>query len=152
MKRALAWLLCSCALGILGCGGTGTLTGSSGESSAPSEAPTQDAQGRPEPEQLIVKNLKVGSGPAARRGDQVAVLYIGLYYESGEEWVRRWGSDPPLPLRLGSGRFSRGWEEGIVGMRVGGRRKLTIPARLTDDEGPLIYYVKLVRLKPGPGD
>lgn len=81
----------------------------------------------------------------------MGVLYIGTYYGSGEEWVRRWGSDPPLPLQLGAGHFSPGFEKGIEGMRVGGRRKLVIPARLTDDEGPLIYRVELVRLKPRPG-
>ncbi|HXR60387.1 MAG TPA: FKBP-type peptidyl-prolyl cis-trans isomerase [Solirubrobacterales bacterium] len=152
MRPTFAWLLCCCALVLLGCGDGGTPSESSNQSSKERpETVARRADEGPRLENLIVKDLEVGSGAAAEAGDRVSVLYITHDYDTGEEWFHRWGSDQPLSLRLGWAGYSLGLEEGIEGMRVGGRRRLTIPARLTNNEGPLVYLVELVRLKPDPG-
>jgi FKBP-type peptidyl-prolyl cis-trans isomerase len=122
-----------------------------GSSDQGAKAQSEPASQRSEPENLVIKDLKIGSGAAAEAGDRVSVLYIAHDYDTGEEWFHRWGADVPLSIRLGWAGYSLGLEEGIEGMRVGGRRRLTIPARLTNNEGPLVYLVELVRLKPEAG-
>jgi FKBP-type peptidyl-prolyl cis-trans isomerase len=130
--------------------GCGVDKGSGGLTERVEREADRAAQARPEPRKLVMEDLEVGSGPMAGHGDQVSVLYISSDYFTGEEEIRRWGSDPPLPFRLGLSGFSPGWEMGIEGMRVGGRRRLIIPSDLTLGEGPLIYVVELVRVRKPP--
>jgi peptidylprolyl isomerase len=80
------------------------------------------------PKQLKVEDLIEGDGAAAKTGDQVSVQYVGVLFSNGKQFDASWDNDEkPFQFTLGSGQVIAGWDEGIVGMKVGGRRKLTIP-------------------------
>ncbi|WP_182345802.1 FKBP-type peptidyl-prolyl cis-trans isomerase [Tomitella gaofuii] len=82
----------------------------------------------PPPNDLVVEDIVVGEGPEAQAGDIVDVHYVGVEYDSGEEFDSSWsrGESIRFPLR----GLIKGWQEGIPGMRVGGRRQLTIPPEM----------------------
>ena len=65
-----------------------------------------------------------------RPGDTVQVHYVGVAYSTGEEFDASWNRGEPLEFRLGTGRVIAGWDQGVQGMRVGGRRQLVIPPDL----------------------
>jgi peptidylprolyl isomerase len=80
------------------------------------------------PAELQKKDLVEGDGPRARRGDEVSVQYVGVAWSSGQEFDASWERGEPFSFRLGAGDVIPGWDEGVAGMRVGGRRLLVIPA------------------------
>src|SRR4051812_13914871 len=85
------------------------------------------------PSTLVVQDLIVGKGKKASAGDMVSVQYVGVLFDNGKEFDASWkGSHAGKPLRfpLGSGQVIPGWDQGVVGMRVGGRRRLIIPSEL----------------------
>jgi peptidylprolyl isomerase len=82
------------------------------------------------PKKLVVVDLEEGSGPVAERGDEVGVLYVGVVHETGKEFDSTWERGGLFNLVLGDGSTIPGFERGIEGMRVGGRRKLIVPPRL----------------------
>ena len=82
------------------------------------------------PTQLESKDLIVGMGPAAKAGDKLFVQYVGVSYSSKKIFDSSWSLNQPYPLTLGNGTVIAGWDKGIVGMQVGGRRELIIPASL----------------------
>ncbi len=84
----------------------------------------------PAPAELVLEDLEVGSGPEAVPGKRVAVHYVGVAYSDGLEFDSSYDRDEPLVFQLGAGQVIRGWDDGIVGMLVGGRRRITIPAHL----------------------
>ena len=86
-------------------------------------------EGEP-PTELVIEDLEIGDGPVAQAGQTVTCDYVGVAHSTGEEFDASWNRGQPLDFRLGVGQVIRGWDEGIVGMRVGGRRRLTIPAHL----------------------
>ncbi|CRZ18713.1 FKBP-type peptidyl-prolyl cis-trans isomerase [Mycolicibacterium neworleansense] len=79
----------------------------------------------PAPTELVITDLVVGDGPEAVPGGTVEVHYVGVEYDSGEEFDSSWnrGESIEFPLR----GLIQGWQDGIPGMRVGGRRQLVIP-------------------------
>jgi peptidylprolyl isomerase len=85
------------------------------------------------PSRLTAQDLIVGKGKKAAAGDLVSVQYVGVLFENGKEFDSSWnGNRPGRPFQfpLGGGMVIPGWDEGVVGMRVGGRRKLIIPPDL----------------------
>lgn len=82
------------------------------------------------PDDLVIEDLIVGGGPEAKAGDTVRAHYVGVAHSTGEEFDASWNRGAPLEFRLGVGMVISGWDRGIEGMRVGGRRRLTIPAHL----------------------
>jgi peptidylprolyl isomerase len=84
----------------------------------------------PAPKQLQEKDLVEGSGAEAKAGDEVTVQYVGVGYDSGEEFDASWDRGEPFTFTLGAGEVIKGWDEGVAGMKVDGRRELTIPASL----------------------
>jgi len=85
------------------------------------------------PTALVAQDLIVGKGKKATSGDTVSVQYVGVLFDNGKEFDASWnGSRPgkPFQFALGGGQVIPGWDQGVVGMRVGGRRKLIIPADL----------------------
>jgi peptidylprolyl isomerase len=86
------------------------------------------------PSDLVVEDLIVGDGREARAGDTVSAHYVGVAHSTGEEFDSSWNRGDPLDFRLGVGMVIPGWDKGIEGMKVGGRRKLTIPAHLAYGE------------------
>jgi peptidylprolyl isomerase len=156
--------LCA-ALALAACGGDDSSTGSTeatGSTSAKSPAAkkTKPAvtvpKGAP-PKQLVIKNLEEGSGPAAASGDQVTVHYVGVNYGDGSEFDSSWSRSEPFTFNLGAGEVIPGWDQGIVGMKVGGRRQLVSPPQLAYGEagyppsiGPdetLVFVVDLLAVK-----
>jgi peptidylprolyl isomerase len=87
-----------------------------------------DASGDP-PSKLIEKDIKVGSGKTAKSGDDVTVNYVGHNWSNNEEFDTSWGKDP-FTFKLGTGGVIKGWDQGVEGMKVGGRRLLIIPPDL----------------------
>jgi peptidylprolyl isomerase len=82
------------------------------------------------PKTLKVKDVVVGSGRSARAGDAVTTQYVGVLYRGGTEFDASWDRGQPFAFDLGAGMVIAGWERGIKGMKVGGRRILVVPARL----------------------
>ena len=80
------------------------------------------------PEKLETEDIVKGKGKAAKKGDNVTVHYVGVLYEDGTEFDSSWDRNEPFPFELGAGMVIPGWDEGVPGMKVGGRRKLIIPA------------------------
>jgi FKBP-type peptidyl-prolyl cis-trans isomerase len=118
-------------------GETPTTTGADQKpAQAPSAAPTPTpaptpAQPPPDPNaKLEIKDLTVGKGPEAKAGDSVKVHYVGTLL-NGEEFdaSKKHGTEP-FQFDLGKGRVIKGWDDGVAGMKVGGKRKLTIPPHL----------------------
>src|SRR5512138_3439494 len=87
--------------------------------------PTGDA-----PTDLEIVDLAVGDGDEARPGQTVVVHYVGVAFSNGKEFDSSWNRNSPFDFRLGAGEVITGWDRGVAGMRVGGRRQLAIPAKL----------------------
>jgi len=84
----------------------------------------------PAPHKLVVKDLTVGTGRKAVTGDPLVVRYVGVLAKNGKEFDSSWSRNATFPFALGLGQVIPGWDKGLVGMRVGGRRELIIPASL----------------------
>ena len=89
------------------------------------EIPDTDA-----PTELVLDDLEVGTGPEAKPGQQVAVHYVGVAWSDGSEFDNSYDRGEPLVFGLGAGQVIQGWDSGIAGMKVGGRRRITIPPHL----------------------
>ncbi len=109
------------------------------------------------PDDLLIDEIIVGDGPEATAGQSAVVHYVGVGATSGEEFDASWNRDEPFEFALGAGQVIKGWDEGVVGMRVGGRRRLVIPSRLAYGERgaggvnapneTLIFVVDLLELR-----
>lgn len=82
------------------------------------------------PADLLVEDLVVGDGTEAVAGANVTVHYVGVAWSTGSQFDASWDRDDTFEFRLGAGQVISGWDRGVVGMRVGGRRRLTIPPHL----------------------
>jgi peptidylprolyl isomerase len=94
------------------------------------EKPEVDFPGGEPPTQLQISDIWEGDGAVAKAGDTVQVHYVGVAYSTGEEFDASWSRGAPLEFRLGVGQVIAGWDQGVQGMRVGGRRQLIIPPGL----------------------
>ncbi len=119
--------------------------------------PEIDFPGGEPPTELQVDDEIVGDGAEAVAGCTVSTQYVGVAFSTGEEFDSSWGRGQPLDFRLGVGQVIQGWDTGIAGMKVGGRRRLVIPAALAyGDRGAgsaikpgecLIFVVDLVGVR-----
>lgn len=108
----------------------------------------------PPPSKLVTKDIITGTGAEAKTGSAVAVNYVGALYHSGKVFDASWKRNEPFTFTLGKGQVIPGWEQGVVGMKVGGRRELIIPAALgygakgspptIPPNEPLIFIVDLL--------
>jgi FKBP-type peptidyl-prolyl cis-trans isomerase len=140
--------LISCGLAALaltvpaGCGGDDTETASftvedvPAEGAAPSDAaepaaaskkPKVEVPAGAPPKKLVTKDLKKGDGATAKKGDDVSMNYVGVAYSTKKEFDNSYDRGQPFDFTLGQGSVIPGWDAGIVGMKVGGRRELIIP-------------------------
>jgi peptidylprolyl isomerase len=94
------------------------------------DKPEVDFPGGEPPADLEIKDIWEGDGPEAKAGDTVSVHYVGVSFSTGEEFDASWNRGQPLQFQLGVGQVISGWDEGVQGMKVGGRRQLTIPPHL----------------------
>ncbi len=92
--------------------------------------PEIDFPGDAPPADLVIEDITVGDGAEASAGSTVAAHYVGVAHSTGEEFDASWNRGAPLDFRLGVGMVIAGWDQGIAGMKVGGRRRLTIPPHL----------------------
>jgi peptidylprolyl isomerase len=132
---------------------------SSGVSTDLSEKPEVPASDEPAPDELVIDDVVVGDGDEAVEGSTADVKYVGTFYESGEEFDSSWSrsSDETIPVPLGAGQVIPGFEQGIEGMKEGGRRVITIPSDLgygPQGQGPipgdstLVFVMDLVEVTP----
>lgn len=106
------------------------------------------------PSKLVTKDLIVGSGVEAKAGETVTVNYVGVLYKGGKEFDASWKRKEPFSFTLGKGQVIAGWDQGVVGMKVGGRRELIIPSELAykaqgspptiPPNAPLVFVVDLL--------
>jgi peptidylprolyl isomerase len=95
------------------------------------EKPVIDKPEGAAPADLVINDIWVGDGAEAKPGQTVQVHYVGVAHSTGEEFDASWNrGSAPFSFPLGAGRVIAGWDQGVVGMKVGGRRQLTIPAHL----------------------
>ena len=116
------------------------------------EFPTNELTG-----QLQIRDLIEGDGPTAQSGQQAVVHYVGVAHSTGEEFDASYNRNAPFTFPLGEGRVIAGWDQGVQGMKVGGRRRLVIPPHLAyGDRGAggvikpgetLIFVVDLIGVK-----
>ena len=121
------------------------------------QRPEVDPVEGPPPTELVAEDITVGDGAEAGAGNTVDVHYVGVAHSSGEEFDASYNRGAPLSFRLGVGQVIAGWDQGVQGMKVGGRRQLVIPPHLAYGErgaggviGPgetLIFVVDLVDVK-----
>lgn len=95
-----------------------------------SERPTIAVPEGDAPSDLVVEDQLVGDGAEATSGMQVSVDYVGVSWSTGREFDASWNRGDTLAFTLGAGQVIQGWDQGVDGMRVGGRRTITIPAHL----------------------
>lgn len=98
---------------------------------APNEKPQIDVPADTPPSyQLEIEDLEVGDGDEAVAGTIVEVHYVGVSWSTGREFDASWDRGDTFKFGLGKGRVIAGWDQGVAGMRVGGRRRITIPPML----------------------
>jgi len=118
--------------------------------------PLVDPHLGPAPSDLVIEDIVIGEGDEATSGRNAIVHYVGVAASSGQQFDASWDRSETFSFPLGAGHVIKGWDQGVVGMRVGGRRRLVIPAHLGyGDRGAggviapgetLIFVVDLVAL------
>jgi peptidylprolyl isomerase len=92
--------------------------------------PEIEFPGTDTPQDLVIEDIIVGDGAEAKAGDTVSTHYVGVAWSTGEEFDASWNRGAPLDFRVGVGQVIQGWDQGLLGMKVGGRRRLEIPSHL----------------------
>jgi peptidylprolyl isomerase len=95
-----------------------------------SDKPTVEIPDGPPPTELVVEDLSVGDGAEAAKGTTCTMQYVGVSWSTGKQFDASWDRGQPFGFRLGEGMVIAGWDQGVAGMKVGGRRRLTIPPEL----------------------
>lgn len=118
------------------------------------ERPTIDKPEGDIPFELDIDDLVEGEGEEATKGSKVSVHYVGVSFSTGDEFDASWNRGEPFEFKLGAGQVIPGWDAGVEGMKVGGRRKLTIPSAMAygargaggaiKPHEPLVFVVDLV--------
>lgn len=144
--------------GATGATGPTIVTPKTGDLSA---EPTITVPSGPAPTTLIIRDLITGTGAEAKNGDTVTVNYVGALYKNGKVFDASWNRKQTFPFTLGVGEVIQGWDKGVAGMRVGGRRELIVPSSLgygktgsgstIPPNSALIFIVDLLAVKPAAG-
>jgi peptidylprolyl isomerase len=141
------------ALGPSACSQGGDKKAASGSGKTATK-PTVTVPSGPPPTTLQKQDLVVGTGAEAVAGKNVSVQYVGVHYTTGKQFDASWDRGEPFSFALGAGNVIKGWDQGVPGMKVGGRRQLVIPPDLAygpngfpPDIGPnetLVFVVDLL--------
>jgi peptidylprolyl isomerase len=166
LRPLLALAAVTAAVVVAGCGGSDNEKQAAAPASTPTSTPAAAApatkptvhvpKGKP-PKTLVKKDLKVGTGAVATPGKTVSVQYVGVSALNGRQFDASWDRGQPFSFALGQGQVIPGWDKGIPGMKVGGRRELVIPAKLAygaqgsppaiGPNEPLVFVVDLLGVK-----
>lgn len=123
-----------------------------------SKEPTFSIPSGPPPKKLVTKDLITGTGPAVKAGDTLYVNYVGKLYKGGKIFDASWKDTPgqTFSFPVGEGQVIAGWDQGLIGMKVGGRRELIIPPSLAYKQkgqpptipanATLVFVVDLVKI------
>jgi len=124
------------------------------EFALPAERPQIDKPEGDIPFELRMDDITVGDGDEATKGAKVLVHYVGVAFSTGEEFDASWNRGQPFEFKLGKGQVIPGWDIGVEGMKVGGRRKLTIPSVMAygargaggviEPHEPLVFVIDLL--------
>jgi peptidylprolyl isomerase len=125
---------------------------------APNEKPTVDVPSDQTPSyQLELDDIEIGDGDEAVSGKVVEVHYVGVSWQTGKEFDASWDRGSTFKFKLGKGQVIAGWDQGVQGMKVGGRRRITIPPMLAYGKrgaggviGPdetLVFVVDLINVR-----
>ena len=138
--------------------GTGTTVGSGATSTTSPDKPKVQIP-KTLPTKLVITDIKEGTGAPAKKGDIVAVNYVGVRSADGTEFDNSYDRGQTFPVTLGEGSVIKGWDQGLVGIKVGGRRQLDIPADLAYGNTPqgtvikagdaLTFVIDAVSITPG---
>jgi peptidylprolyl isomerase len=139
-RHLIACGLAALTLTAAGCGdddGKDKATAASGDQTTGTQQAPATQGGKPKvevpagapPKKLVTEDITEGNGKTAKSGDEVTVNYVGVSYSTKEEFDASYGKQP-FTFALGSGGVIAGWDQGVAGMKVGGRRKLVIPPAL----------------------
>jgi FKBP-type peptidyl-prolyl cis-trans isomerase len=133
---------------------TPTVTAKTPTSGPLSKEPTVTPPAGAAPSTLVVKDLITGTGAEAKTGKTVTVNYVGVLFHGGKLFDASWKRSEPFTFALGQGKVIAGWDQGVPGMKVGGRRELIIPAALAygakgspptiPPNAPLVFVVDLL--------
>jgi peptidylprolyl isomerase len=175
--RRTAFISVLSVLVVAGCGGGGKDKSTASSAAAPAATATATApaagpaqlqtkpkvtvpSGKP-PTKLVIKDIVKGTGATAQAGDTVSVHYVGVSYLNKKQFDASWDRHQPFTFQLGGGMVIPGWDQGIVGMKVNGRRELIIPPDLgygAQGQPPaiapndtLVFVIDLLRVQPGSG-
>jgi peptidylprolyl isomerase len=175
--RRTAFISVLSVLVVAGCGGGGKDKSTASSAAAPAATATATApaagpaqpqtkpkvtvpSGKP-PTKLVIKDIVKGTGATAQAGDTVSVHYVGVSYLNKKQFDASWDRHQPFTFQLGGGMVIPGWDQGIVGMKVNGRRELIIPPDLgygAQGQPPaiapndtLVFVIDLLRIQPGSG-
>jgi peptidylprolyl isomerase len=138
LPASMLSLCLALAVAVTGCGGGSDSSSDSTGSSASAESSLTDTSKKPEatvpegisPQKFAYKDIVEGTGATAKSGDKVTVQYEGLGFDSEKEFDSSWSRNEPFSFTLGGGEVIKGWDQGVEGMKVGGRRELVIPGNL----------------------
>lgn len=155
MKGSIPLVALCTVVALAGCGGG---SDGGGESTAAVEKtkPKVTVPKGPPPKKLVVKDHEEGSGAEAKAYDVVTVQYVGVDYKTGREFDSSWSRGEPFSFNLGGEEVIKGWDRGLMGMKVGGRRELIIPPALAYGEAgtgsippneTLVFVVDLVSIR-----
>jgi FKBP-type peptidyl-prolyl cis-trans isomerase FkpA len=110
------------------------------------------------PKELVKEDVEVGDGPEAKSGDTVKVHYTGRLLKTKKKFDSSRDRKEPFEFELGAGNVIKGWDQGVVGMKPGGKRKLTIPSGLAygkkgsppkiPADAPLVFDIELIEIVP----
>jgi peptidylprolyl isomerase len=176
--RCAALISVVSVLVLAGCGGGGKDKSTASTAAAPAATATATAPGaggaaqlqtkptvtvpsaKP-PTKLVIKDIVKGTGATAQAGDTVSVHYVGVSYANRKQFDASWDRHQPFSFQLGGGMVIPGWDQGVVGMKVNGRRELIIPPALgygAQGQPPaiapndtLVFVIDLLRVQPGSG-
>ena len=176
--RSAALILVVSALVLAGCGGGGKDKSTASTSAAGTPTATAAGAGagstaqlgtKPKvtvpsgkpPTKLVIKDIVTGTGATAQAGDTVSVHYVGVSYTSRKQFDASWDRNQPFTFQLGGGMVIPGWDQGVAGMKVNGRRELIVPPDLgygAQGQPPaiapndtLVFVIDLLRVQPGSG-
>ena len=167
LRRTIPLILCAAlALAPAACGkddkksdtaSQASDSGGSGSSGVDlTKKPTVDVPAGDAPKTLQSKDIVVGTGAEAANGQKVSVQYVGVSFSTKKQFDASWDRGSPFKFTLGAGDVIQGWDQGVVGMKVGGRRQLVIPPDLAYGPGgyppviaaneTLVFVIDLVGL------